>query len=80
MRIIDNVDVHTPSAAAINTALRSFTLEGDWTIIRETHLVSAHEGKTGNIHFFSTLVPKELANELFMRDREIFHPTGDVWS
>ena len=81
MNFIDNVDTpNTPTVAEIEAALKTVTLEGDWTIIRESHLVSAYENKTQEIHFFNSFVPAEMAQEILVREQEIFHPVGDVWS
>lgn len=81
MKFIDNVEnAETPTVADINAALAGVTLEGDWTILRYSHLVSAHEAKTQEIHFFISNVPAEMAQEILVRDREVFHPVGDVWS
>ena len=81
MKFIDNVEeAKTAEVADILAAMKTVTLEGEWSVIRETLFVSAHEGKTGNIHFFASTVPAEMAQELLVREQEIFHPVGDVWS
>lgn len=81
MKFLDNVEqAKTPTVAAINAAMRAVTLEGDWTILRYSLLVSAHEAKTQEVHFFISTVPAEMAQELLVREQEIFHPVGEVWS
>jgi len=81
MKFLDNVDKpETATVEDIHAAMRAITLEGEWTLIRETLFVSAHEAKTQEIHFFASNVPAEMAQELLVREQEIFHPVGDVWS
>ena len=80
MIFTDEVSVTTPTVAEMNTAMVKVKskLKGDWRIQRLSHLVSAYENKTKNIHLFNSHDPDEMAQELVLRDREVF--TGDTWS
>jgi len=80
MFIQDEVEVVTPTVAAIEAAMLKVKsqIKGDWQIQRLSHLVSAYENKTQEIHFFDSHDPDKMAQELVIRDREVF--TGDTWS
>jgi hypothetical protein len=80
MRFLDDVVTLTPEVSAIKAALKKVAsqIQGDWDILRNSHLVSAYENKTQEIHMFASHDPDEMAQELVIRDREVF--TGDTWS
>jgi hypothetical protein len=80
MRFQDDVVTLTPEVRDIEAALKNVAsqIKGDWDILRNSHIVSAYENKTQEIHMFASHDPDKMAQELVLRDREIF--TGDTWS
>lgn len=52
MRFSDHVEKpKTPEVEELKRALDEYDLQGDWSVDRHSHLVGAHEGKSGDIVF-----------------------------
>lgn len=79
MKFKDEVKVITPTPKEMEAEFSKLKLQGTWEFQRLSHMVSAFEIKTGEIHLFMTEDPKEMAQELKLRDLEIFNK-GDEWS